>query len=185
MLEKSFEALKAVRRRNVVIGGNSFSTGEIGPLNWIRYMRLPNGKRPRMDLYGHNPFTLRRPDLRQSLMDPARGRADFSDLDAIRRLLTRGGYRDSRGKPLRIFISEWTLATDKPNNAFNFYVTRELQARWLGRALRIVRRHHWLYSLGWFQLYDQAPTPDGLEANWGLLDLQGRPKPAFDVFRDG
>ena len=185
MLDASYGALKQVRRRNVVIGGNSFTAGDISPLNWIRAMRLPNGERPRMDMYGHNPFALRRPDLRQSLVLPPSGFADFSDLDAVWRWLDRYGYRDAQGKPMRIFISEWTLPTDHRNHEFNFWTTRALQARWLGYALRTVRRYRRLYTLGWHRLYDDPPRPGGDEVNRGLMDYQGRPKPAFYVFRDG
>lgn len=185
MLDAAHAALKRVRRGNVVIGGNTYTTGDISPLNWIRSMRLPNGRRPRMDMYGHNPFTLRRPDLSQSLFRPPTGYADFSDLDALRGWLDRYGYRDSRRRRLSIFISEWLLPTDHPNHEFNFWVTRAVQARWLAEALRIVRRTPWLYSLGWFSLYDDPPRPEGDEVNRGLLDFRGRPKPSYYAFRDG
>jgi hypothetical protein len=184
MLDASYRALKRVSRRNVVIGGNSFTTGDVSPLNWIRGMRLPNGRRPRMDMYGHNPFTLRRPDLRQSLFRPPTGYADFSDLDAIMRWLDRHRYRDSRGRRLRIFLSEWTLPTDHPNYEFNFWMTHEVQARWLCDALRIVRRNRRLYTLGWHALYDEAPRPAGDEVNRGLIDYEGNRKPAFKSYRD-
>ena len=185
MLDASYAALKGVRRRNVVIGGNSFTTGDISPLNWIRGMRLPNGRRPRMDMYGHNPFTARRPDLFKRLIKPGLGYADFSDLDTVWGWLDRHGYRDRRGRRLRIFISEWTLPTDHTNAEFNFYVTKRLQATWLRMALRIVRAEPRLYTLGWHTLVDDAPRSDRLETNRGLMDHRGRRKPAFYVFRDG
>ena len=56
MLDASYAALKRENRRNIVIGGNTWTGGEVVPLNFIKAMRLPNGRRPRMDLYGHNPF---------------------------------------------------------------------------------------------------------------------------------
>jgi hypothetical protein len=185
MLDASYRALKRVRRRNIVIGGNSYTTGDISPRNWIREMRLPNGRRPRMDMYGHNPFTYRRPDLRRSRTHPQFGYADFSDLDDLMRWLDRHGYRNSRGRPLRVFISEWTLPTDHVNHEFNFWVTHKVQARWLREALRIVRRHRRLCSLGWIALYDDPPRPGGDEVNRGLLDYRGRRKPAFYAYRDG
>ena len=185
MLDAAYGALKHVRRRNVVIGGNSYTTGDISPLNWIRGMRLPNGKRPRMDMYGHNPFTLRRPDLRQPLFRPPTGYADFSDLDALCRWLDRYGYRDRRGRRLRIFISEWTLPTDHVNREFNFWMTQAVQASWLRDALGIVRNHRRIYTLGWHALYDEPPRPAGDEVNRGLITYDGRLKPAFYAFRDG
>ena len=60
MLDAAYGALKKLNRHNKVIGGNTFTTGTISPRNWMPAMRLPNGRRPRMDLYGHNPFTARR-----------------------------------------------------------------------------------------------------------------------------
>ena len=185
MLDASYRALKRVRRRNVVIGGNSFTTGDISPLNWIRYMRLPSGRRPRMDMYGHNPFTYRRPDLRKPQTHPGSGYADFSDLDEVWGWLDRYGYRNSRGRRLRVFISEWTLPTDHANHEFNFWVTHAVQARWLRQALRIVRRNHRLYTLGWIALYDDPPLASGDEVNRGLLDYQGRRKRSFYAYRDG
>jgi hypothetical protein len=65
MLDASYGALKRANRHNIVIGGDTWTGGEISPLNFIRAMRLPNGRRPRMDLYGHNPFTARSPNLRK------------------------------------------------------------------------------------------------------------------------
>jgi hypothetical protein len=183
MLDASYGALKGVRRRNIVIGGNSYTTGDISPLNWIRYMRLPDGRRPRMDMYGHNPFSLRRPDLSQSLFRP--GNADFSDLDALWGWLDRYGYRDRRGRRLRLFLSEFTLPTEHANHEFNFWVTRKVQASWLSDALRIVRRRARLATLGWIALKDDPPRADGQEVNRGLVDINGRRKPSFYAYRDG
>jgi hypothetical protein len=83
ILDASYGALKRVSRRNLVIGGNTWTGGEVVPLNFIRAMRLPTGRRPRMDLYGHNPFTLRTPQLSRPPF--AYGHADFSDLDTLAR----------------------------------------------------------------------------------------------------
>ena len=91
-----------------------------------------------------------------------------------------------RGKPrLRLFLSEFFLPTDHANWEFPFHVTRSLQARWLGDALRITRRWWRIHSLGWLSLYDDAPRPRGDEVNRGLIDIRGRRKPAFYVFKNG
>ena len=79
------------------------------PLCWIDALRLPNGRRPRMDLYGHNPFSVRRPDL--GVPPLGRGYADFSDLDTLARALDR-----RFPKRLRLY----TLPTDHANVEFNF-----------------------------------------------------------------
>jgi hypothetical protein len=185
LLEASYRALKRVRSSNLVIGGNTYTTGSISPLNWIGSMRLPNGKRPHMDLYGHNPFGARAPDLRQGLLLQGSGYADFSDLDSLYVTLRNFGYRTSRGKTPAIFISEWMLPTDHPNFETNFWFDRPVAAKFLADALRIVRKTPWLYSLGWLALYDDPPRPDRLEVARGLLDVRGNKKPAYFAYQNG
>jgi hypothetical protein len=71
----------------VVIGGMSFSSGDVKPTDWLRWMRLPNGLPPRLDLYGHNPFSNRFPDIDK---DPYRkGVREISDIDSFHRQLQR------------------------------------------------------------------------------------------------
>ena len=183
MLDATYGVLKAQSRRNVIIGGNTWSGGEVVPLNFIKAMRLPNGRRPRMDLYGHNPFTIREPNLASGPI--GYGFADLSELDALARWLDRFGYRNPSGRRLRIFLSEFVLPTDHRNVEFNFWLSRDTQARWLGRALRITRRFHRIYTLGYLGLYDDPPRPDGLEVNRGLIDYWGQPKPSYRVFKRG
>jgi hypothetical protein len=183
ILDTSYVALKRVNRRNLVIGGNTWTGGDVVPLNFIKAMRLPSGRRPRMDLYGHNPFTLRMPRL--SGRPVAYGYADFSDLDTLARWLDGHGYRDRRGRRLRLFLSELSIPTDHANFEFNFWVTRETQARWLRAALRITRRWPRIYTLGYLGLYDDPPRPDGREVNRGLITIDGLRKPAYRAFRAG
>jgi hypothetical protein len=182
MLDATYAALKRAGRRDLVIGGNTFTTGTIIPLNFIRAMRLPSGRPPRFDLYGHNPFTLRRPALRER---PFRfGYADFSDLDTLARWVDRYLGRPGNRRP-GLFLSEFTLPTDHPNHEFNFYVSQATQASWLASALRIARGWKRIHTLGWLSLYDDPPRPAGDEVNRGLLRVDGTRKPSYDVFRRG
>lgn len=184
MLDAAYVALKRETRRNLVIGGNTFTAGDITPLYYIRALRLPNGRPPRMDLYGHNPFASRRPNLRDE--DLGLGYADFSSLDHLARVVDRHLSRRGRNrKPLRLFLSEYFTPTDHPNHEFNFYVSRRTQASWLRSALRITRRWRRIYTLGWFGLYDDPPNGRGDEVNRGLIDQRGRKKPAYYVYRRG
>ena len=128
-----------------------------------------------MDLYGHNPYTTRRPDLAKEPI--VAGSADFSDLDTL------AGWIDDDLRPdLPIFISEFTLPTDQPNYVLNVHVDRQTQAQWLDAALDIAHSSDRIHTLGWFQLRDQPPNARGDQANWGLIDDERRRKPAFDVF---
>jgi hypothetical protein len=51
--------------------------------------------------------------------------------------------------------------------------------------LRITRRFHRVYTLGYLGLYDDPPRADGLEVNRGLIDQLGRKKPAYGAFKRG
>lgn len=183
ILDAAYEALKSVSRREVVIGGNTFTTGDISVQSFIKAMKLRNGRPPRMDLYGHNPFTARGPDLRKPPL--GFGFADFSDLDTLARWVDRYLARPRGKRRLRFFLSEFFLPTDHPNHEFNFYVSRRTAANWLASALRISRGWSRIYTLGWLGLYDDPRTPAGDEVNRGLIDQDGRRKPAYFVYRRG
>jgi hypothetical protein len=184
LLDAGYGALKAVDRGDVVIGGNTFTSGDILPLDWIRAMRLPNGRPPRMDMYGHNPFTNRKPKLSDGPLVPGVGYGDFSDLDLVAEWVDRYQRRPG-GKRLKLFLAEFTLPTDHRPLSFNFWVTRRVQAQWITAALKITRAWRRIYALGWINLYDDAPNVGGNEFRGGLLDWQGRPKPGFGAFRRG
>src|SRR5215210_6879207 len=152
MLDASYAALKRVSKRNLVIGGNTFTVGTVRPLRWIQALRLPNGKPPRMDLFGHNPFSARRPRLSSPPLGG--GYADFSDLDSLSRWVDANLRRRGGPRRIKLFLSEFTLATGHPNFEFNFFLTEQTQAGWLASALRITRRYSWIYTLGYLGLYD-------------------------------
>lgn len=64
----------------------------------------------------------------------------------------------------------------------NLHVDRQTQADWLEAAFDIVECLPHIHTLGWFRLRDQPPDERGDQANWGLIDNDGRRKPAFGVF---
>jgi hypothetical protein len=184
ILDAAYGAIKGVQKSDLVVGGNCF-TGttstlrtDISPLNWMRNLRLPNGKPPRMDLYGHNAISARRPDLKRSQVAP--GSADFSDLDLFQTWLDR--YIK---KGMRIFLSEWVMPTDHFGQEVNYYVNRKTAAQWTAAALKITRRTKRIYSFGWLRLRDSPPNASGDEATYGLLEYGGKRKPAYAAFRDG
>lgn len=181
ILDAAYAGLKEVSSRNLVIGGNTFTTGDISPRKYLKAMKLPNGRPPRLDMYGHNPFTARRPALKKGPLPD--GFADFSDLDTLVRWIDRA-YRPLRKRP-KLFLSEFFVPTDHPNHEFNFYVSRKTQANWLTAALRIVRRWPRIYTFGWFELYDEAPRPGGDEVNRGLIDIEGRKKRSYYAYKNG
>jgi hypothetical protein len=194
LLNSAYRALNAVNRKNIVIGGMTLTRGDTLPLAWIRYMRLPNGRAPRFDMFGHNPFTARRPNLKGRLLE--RGAYDFSDLDslakAIDRYLVPKRKVRRRGRIVRrprrhpkIYISEWTVPSNFTNETFlGFSVSRRKQARWLRAALRIGRRWKRLYTVGWYTLRDTSASDPGGAVGWGLRTSNGTKKRAWYTFKN-
>ena len=176
ILDAAYGTLKRRSKRNLVVGGNTYTTGDISTAQWIKYMRLPNKKPPRMDLYGHNPFSFRRPNLNNP--PSPQGQVDFSDLKRLTKVIDKN-LRKSNKRKLRLFLSEWTIPTAN-DQEFNFHVVPALQAEWISAALAITRRWSRIYALGWIHLRDNPPATFG-----GLLDENGAPKPGYAAFRDG
>jgi hypothetical protein len=182
LLDAAYGAVKRVDKRDLVVGGDSYTLGDILPLDWIRALRLPNGRPPRMDLYGHNPFTIRRPNLSDPMYQRGVGYGDFSDLDIVSRWVNR--YL-RRGHRLRLFLGEFTVPTDHLSPGWNVWVTPEVQADWLGAALNEMRGWSGIYAFGWITLYDDPPNAAGNEMHGGLIDSSGRSKPSYAAYRRG
>jgi hypothetical protein len=177
ILDRAYAALKGVSRRNRVIGGMTFSAGTIYPNRFLHWLKLPNGRPPRMDLWGHNPFDGRYPRLAQDPVGHFRG---FNDLDTLHLEIKRV-YREGHRKVPRIWISEFTLS-DTPTPIFRgFHVSRREQAARLSAAFTIARRTGYVAAFGWFTLLDQQPGEG--TAGWGLLDASGNPKPSYATYR--
>ncbi len=172
MLDASYVALKRLSRRNLVIGGNSYTTGGLDAYQWISNLKLPSGRAPRMDMYGHNPFSYSAPTF--SGPPSPFDEIQFSDLHELSKWVDHYLHR---GLPL--FLSEWTIPT-APDNTFNFYVDAPIAARWITDALRLSRHWKRIYALGWVNVYDDLPATSG-----GLLTADGTPKPGFYSFQHG
>ena len=178
LLDAAYGALKGESRRNKVIGGNTWTLGLVTPADFLKWMRLPNGKPPRLDYYGHNPFSVRFPLLAKNTYYP--GLRDMSDVDTLGREVARA-YR-SRGRRPALWVSEFTVPSDKANHGFNIFVSRKEQAKWLTGAFKAARQSRCVAGMGWYSLLDQsAQTADPI--NSGLMTAVGKRKPAFAAFR--
>ena len=185
ILDDSYGSLKAVTPANQVIGGNTFTVGTVAPLRWVKALKLPNGKRPRMDLWGHNPFSARTPNLKSYPLGS--GYADICDLDQLAAALDKAFRHAPLAKEhhLKLFLSEYSLPTDHSNFEFNYWVKRKTQATWLKKALHIARSYKRVYTLGYLGLYDDDPRPDGDQVERGLLTRSGERKAGYAAFRNG
>ena len=169
MLDAAYGALKAVSRRNLVIGGCTYTTGALDPLQWIQNLRLPNGRPPRMDMWAHNPFSYK-PPMFAGPPSPF-DEVQFSDLHELEDWIEHYLHRR-----LPLFLSEFEIPT-APDQTFNFWVDPAVAAPWVTDALRSSRHWHEIYALGWINVYDDPPLETG-----GLLTAGGTPKPDFYAF---
>ena len=179
LLDAAYGQLKAQNRRNVVIGAMTHNLGQVRNSDELRWLRLPDGRLPRMDWWGHNTFSPHYPDLRRGPLAP--GRFDFNGLDTFAKQVQALYRRAGRTAP-RIWVSEFTISSDRANSAFAFFVSRAEQARWVTAAYRQVDAHpEWFAGLGWFGLLD-GPASDPHSVTTGLMTLDGARKPAFYAY---
>lgn len=178
IVDAAYGALKAAQPSNLVIGGMTLNGATVMPTLFARWLKLPNGRPPRMDLWGHNPFDGRFPRLADEPIGRFRG---FNDIDTLHDEI-RTYYRQGHRKVPRLWLSEWTVISDKPSRIFlRFYVSAREQARWLRAAFAIAGQTPYVAGLGWFSLLDEPPAPGS--ANWGLMRFDGEPKPSFGAFK--
>ncbi len=178
MLDAAYRSLKSVSSANIVIGGMTWSGGDQRPSEFLHDMKLPNGRAPRLDWFGHNPFPFRHPDLRNA---PVEGYRDISDLDTFGAEVD-AAYKGVRRAPVPLWLSEFSVQSDHASSAFAIFVSRAVQATWLKAGFRIADRlRKGVAGIGWFALLDQPASPTS--ANWGLLTSDLAPKPAYAAFR--
>jgi hypothetical protein len=171
LLDAAFGALKAQSARNMVIGGNTWTSGTVKPPDFLRFMRLPDGRPPRLDWFGHNPFPFRPPRLADTPL--AGGYRDISDADTV-----GNEARRAYGRRIPLWLSEYTIQSDHGSATFATFVSRALQARYLTGGFRIADDlGPGVAGIGWLALLDESAASDA--GAWGLLTYGLQRKPAF------
>ena len=99
LLDAAYGSLKRRSRRNLVIGGNSFTTGDVSPRNWIRNPAFAEWKAAAHGYVRPQPFSARRP----LPTGAGHGFADFSDLDLLARWVDRYLGRPRRKRRMKLF----------------------------------------------------------------------------------
>ena len=176
LLDAAYGALKGVSATNLVVGGMTDAAASISTPQWIENMRLPDGRPPRLDMYGHNPFSIRAPNFANP-SSPGQ-QIDFSDLPRLQELVDRNLGRAQNPAP-KLFLSEWTIPT-AVDDEFNFHVDSRVQALWIADALRIAKQSPDIFALGWIHLYDEPPRTAG-----GLIRADGTKKPGYFAWKNG
>lgn len=174
ILDAAYEALKRVSPQNIVIGGMTWTGGTVKPAPFLQMMRLSNGRPPRLDWFGHNPYPFRFPNLKELSIEG--GWRDISDMDTFTQEL-QGIY----GSNARFWLSEFTILSDMPSAEFTSFVSRQAQAQWLTAGFKIADALPSIAGLAWFTLLDQPERAGG--SHTGLLTADGARKPAYQAFR--
>jgi hypothetical protein len=194
LLDLAYTALKQASPANIVIGGMTLNGGgAVSTPDFVRWLRVGKGKKarpPRMDLWGHNPFDGRFPNIKNKPIGKFRG---LNDIDTLYReiqraygLRTKGKGRKARKskkvKVPRLWLSEWTVLSEASPNLFGgFHVSPAQQASYISAAYRMVRKLKYVKALAWYQLEDE-PDNGHVGAAWGLMDPNGARKPSFDAY---
>ena len=158
-------------RRNIVIGGDDLDVrrrdaAEVHPLDAA-------AQRHARRAWTGSATTRSRAAPRSSAADPySRASRDFSDVDTFAREVQRA-YRHRTAAPRPAAVAVRVHGLLRPaNRAFDFFVSRAEQAKWVSGAFRIAHRHRYVAGLGWFTLLDEPvarPRPDDRPD-----DLRGR-----------
>lgn len=179
LLDAAYGSLKAVSPANIVIGGMTYTVGLDSTADFIRWMRLPNGAPPRLDYFGHNPYSTRYPKLSEGLYE-AKVR-DINDIDTLHSELA-AAYQGRPGGTPKLWLSEFSISSDHTDRAFWFFVSRPVQAKWATAAFKLVDSVNYVVGLGWYELMDEPPTIPGFLTE-GLMTAEGAPKPAFYAYQ--
>jgi hypothetical protein len=177
LLEDAYTALKAVSAQNVVIGGMTYTLGADSLPQFLHWLRLPDGKPPRMDMYGDNPYSTRYPRMGQPY---SAGVRDIDDLATIDREV-RAVYAAAGMAVPPLWLSEFSITSGGPSRAFDYYVSETVQARWLTAAYKLADSLPYVAGLGWYELLDEPAGVAG-RLTEGLLQAGGEPKPAFFAY---
>ncbi len=172
ILDAAYGTLKQLDRRNVVIGGNTYTAGLIDPQQWLANMVLPSGRRPRMDMYGHDPFSYTLPLF--GAAPSGYGEVQFSDLPRL-----ESWTKTYLGHHVPLFLSEFCVPT-AVDHTFNFYVSPPaVAAKWVKDALVTARHAGYIAALGWLNVHDTLPVNA-----CGLIQQNGTRKPDFYAFKN-
>jgi len=177
LLDAAYGALKAIDPANLVIGGMTYTLGAVTMGDYLRWLRLPNGSPPRMDFFGDNPYSTRYPKLSTPPYSPVV--RDINDIDTIEQELTRN-YAGHGAAP-KLWLSEFSISSDAPSRAFDFYVSRAIQAKWVTAAYNLVDSLPYVAGLGWYELLDESSSVRE-HLTEGLMSADGQPKPAFYAY---
>ena len=177
MVDEAYRGVTSVDSGNKIIAGNTYTSAgkdDINPYQWARYMVLPDGSRPRFDMWGHNPFGFDKPELTPLNGEPApRGTVPFSDL----RFLVRELDRNFKGRRLPLFLAEWGVPVGFKDKDLLYTLPPKEAKAWIRAGYKIAKSYKRIYTLGWIHPQDTD------RSSQGLLNVGGQRKVTYSTFR--
>jgi hypothetical protein len=134
-------------------------------------MKLPDGSRPHMDMYGHNPWGNHRPNL--DTPPSPNGTVQFNDLGRLVKALDAAGFP---GPPLKLYLSEWGVPTGFEDKDQLYEVDEDDADQWIRSAFHIADWKR-IYTLGWVH-----PT-DTDRNSTGLMTEDGEKKEIYNTYK--
>jgi len=175
LVDAAYEGIKSVEPDDNVIAGNTYTSAgvdDINPYQWIENLKLRDGSRPRMDMWGHNPFGFAKPDLDDP---PSRkGVVAFADL----RRLTAVLDENFPGPPLKLFLAEWGVPEGFKDKDIGYVRSPEEADEWIRAGFKIANEWDRIYSLGWIHPVNTD------RSSMGLLTVEGKKKPTYDSYKN-
>jgi len=174
LVDAAFVGIKGVNAADKIIAGNTFTSagpGAIYPYQWIKYMKLPNGQRPRFDMWGHNPYGFKIPNLKDPVSP--RGIVAFADLNRLLRALDKA----FAPRKLPLFLSEWGVPVGFKDKDLLYAVPPTMANKWIRAGYRIARTNRRIFTLGWVHPLDTSLSSQG------LFTLSGQKKPSYNFFK--
>jgi len=165
---ETYAALKTKFASKTILGGAVAGIGRKD--DWTR-RALDAGLLRHLDGFSFHPYVYWMPPRERV---PERGLMDL--VHELETLLAR--YPGGKETPL--FVTELGWPThDSPDG-----VTLDQQAKYLSRALLLLRTNPRIRGVWIYTLRDHEGNADDREAHFGLLFPDGSPKPAWFAFRD-
>ena len=151
---------------NNIFGGRRAS---VAPITFLRGLKAAGA---RFDVYAHHPYA---PSRLESPSSRPRARTTVT-LGNIGDLIAE--LDDLYGAGVRLWITEYGYQTNPPDRFFGVSWAR--QAAYLKQAHAIARKNPRIDLLLWFLIKDESAV-----SRWqsGLVDANGKKKPAFAAFR--
>ena len=186
LLRATYEAIKATNPNGIVVGGAVGGTDT----TWVKKFIAAGGLNY-LDAFSVHPYVFKnavRPAAPGSVtlsFIPTAGAADIAPipgtpedsiawLDQVELLVAQG----APGRNIPIYVSEigWSTYTT------GYGITEAAEAAYVQRFLLLAHARPWLAKIWWYDLIDGAADPTVLENRFGLLHVNGDPKPGFTAF---